>query len=133
METRMSEQDLKQENEILKKQLSDLKKKLDDRNPAFNGNLLSQADKEYSRLQKAIGQAIFNAAGPDATGIFKNKSMIFDYDSSIFLSSSRGGWVVYFNDKETKEIKDKLADLQMKKFQESLDNFAWAVNNQINS
>lgn len=131
METRMSEQDLKQENEILKKQLSDLKKKLEDRNPAFNGNLLEQADREYSRLQQAIGQAIYNTVGQDATGIFKNKSMIFDYDSSGFLSSSRG-WVVYFNDKETKEIKDKLADLQMKKFQESLDNFAWAVNNRSN-
>ncbi len=61
---------MNEEIEKLKKENAELRKKLEDRNPAFNGNLLSQADKEYSRLQKAIGQAIFNAAGPDANGYY---------------------------------------------------------------
>ena len=66
----MSDQDLKKENEDLKNKVKELRKKLEDRNPAFSGNLLKQADSTFRDLQEKIGKAIYSAVGQDFTYLF---------------------------------------------------------------
>jgi hypothetical protein len=118
---------MEQKIKDLEKQVKDLQKKLEDRNPAFNGNLLRKSDEQFTQLQMKIGTAIQQAVGQDLVHVFKDKRMVLDFDSSTYGGK---GWSVYFiEDADNKSIKDSLANLQMKKFQESLDNFAWAVNN----
>ena len=58
-----------------KAEIESLKKKLEDRNPAFNGNLLKRADSRLYDLSKTIGEAIRNAVGSDLAHVFQNKKM----------------------------------------------------------
>lgn len=110
----------------LKKEIKELKKKLEDRNPAFNENLLKKTDQEFDRLSTTIGEAIRTTVGQELLYVFKSKQMRLDFDSSRYGSR---GWFVCFSKEDDEKIRSSIADLQMKKFQESLDNFAWAVQN----
>lgn len=124
MEQKSLEDQLKEKQ----KEIDELRKKLADRSPAFNGNLLKKADQKYDELCLSLGKAIQQCLGQDYTYIFKNNLMRLDYDSGF---SSGKGWVVQIPDeKDRKKIVDQLASHEMKKFQESMDNFAWAVKNQ---
>lgn len=117
------ENKIKEQEEIIK----ELRKKLEDRNPAFNGNLLKRVDALAYELTKKIGDAIVGVLTPDLIHTIKYKKMYLDYDSGAY---SRGHWIVRFiNNESEKQFKDALADYEMKKFQESLDNFSWAVTN----
>lgn len=110
------------------KEIDQLKKKLADRNPAFNGNLIKRSEQKFDELCQAVGKSMQQALGQDYTYAFKNKKFVLDYDSGFSLGK---GWVIYiFDEKDRKEIADKIADVEMKKFQDSMDNFAWAVQNQ---
>lgn len=118
------------EQQLKEKQIEidQLKKKLADRNPAFNGNLIKRSEQKLDELCQTVGKLIQQALGQDYTYAFKNKKFTLDYDSGF---SSGKGWVIYICDeKDRKDIADKIADQEMKKFQESIDNFAWAVQNQ---
>lgn len=121
---------LKEEQEKVKSQkleIDELRKKIEDRNPAFNGNLLRRVDSQLFELQKSIGAAIAAAVGQDLVYAFKDKKLQLSYVSSSY---DRSYWHVTIDKSDSKEISDKIANLEMKKFQESLDNFSWAVNQQ---
>lgn len=123
-EPKTLEQQLKEKQD----EINELKRKLEDRNPAFNGNLLRKTDQEFRRLSVAIGESIKNVVGQELVHAFKQVPMRLDYQSYSYATS--GNWVVFFSAKDEEKIKQDIADNQMKKFQESLDNFSWAVNNQ---
>lgn len=108
------------------REIAALKKKLEDRNPAFNGNLLKRSDQKFNDLSKSMGEAIKNAIGQDLVHIVSNKKMHLYFESSMYGSSH---WRVWFNAEDEKKIKDRIADLEMERFQQSLDNFSWAINN----
>lgn len=108
------------------KEIEALKKKLEDRNPAFNGNLLRQANIRFFELQESVGKSIQQTVGNDLLHILKYKRMFLDLDTSSYGGR---GWIVSFDSKDENEIKGKIADIEMRKFQETLDNYAWAVNN----
>lgn len=123
MEQKSQEQIIKdQKNEI-----EELKKKLANRNTSFNKNLIDRSYSELRRLEYNIGEAIKNAIGQDLIHAFKYKKMQLDYETSLY---SKGVWKVSFSSEDENKIRNEIADFQMKKFQESLDNFAWAINNQ---
>ena len=123
----MNEKTLEQQLKEKQKEIDDLKKKLEDRNPAFNGNLLMRSDKKYKELCDLIGKTINQCLGQEYTHIFIKKNMVLNYESSPFTGR---GWTVWLKDEDMKKCKSDIADIEMKKFQESLDNFSWAVNNQ---
>lgn len=107
-------------------EISELKRKLSDRNPAFNGNLLRKADQAFNEITYAIGSSIHNCLDRELVNAFSNIPMIFRYESSYV---GTGKYVVHIDKAHAEAIKDKIADWQMSKFQSSLDNFAWAVQN----
>lgn len=118
------------ENQLKEKQkeIDELRKKLADRNPAFNGNLLKRADRKFDELCTAVGKSMQQTLGQEYAYAFKNICFKLEYDSGF---SSGKGWVVQITDeKDRKKITDNIADIEMKKFQDSLDNFSWAVKNQ---
>lgn len=120
------------EQQLIEKQkeIDSLKKKLSDRNPAFNGNLIKRSEQKFNELCESAGKAIHQNLGLEYSSAFKNKNFYLNYETGIY---SGRGWVISVCDeKDRKEIADKIADIEMKKFQESIDNFAWAVQNQGN-
>mgnify|MGYP000850450280 CR=1 FL=1 len=110
------------------KEINDLKAKLNNRSPGFNKNLLNRIDKRFDDLCSAIGQAIKNTTGNESH-LFSGRKLTFYYDSDSYSGSK---WTVGFDEKDTQMIKDGLADVEMRKFQESLDNFAWALQQKEN-
>lgn len=120
-------------NDLLKtkdKEIADLKKRLEARNTSFEKNLQWRADAKLHELEKSIGQAIVSTVGNDLAYAFKHSKFRLDYESSLY---GKGGWrIVFLDEKERKDVSQKIADFEMKRFQESLDNFSWAVNNQNN-
>lgn len=110
------------------KQIEELKKRLEARDTAFNKNLQNRVDNIFYGLQKSIGEAIVNSVDQNYKQVFKYHKMYLDFESYSYGTSF---WKVSFvEDKSIKEIKQHIADIEMKKFQESLDNFSWAVNQQ---
>lgn len=124
MEQKSLEDQLKEKQ----KEIDELRKKLADRNPAFNGNLLKRADRKFNELCTAVGKSMQQTLGQEYTYAFKSICFKLEYDSGC---STNRGWVVYvLNGEDRKKIVDNIADIEMKKFQESMDNFSWAVKNQ---
>lgn len=124
----MDEKILEQQLKEKQKEIDELKKKLSDRTPAFNGNLIKRSEQKFDELCQAAGRSMQQSLGQDYIYVFKNKKFCLDFDSRPY---SDKGWVINVCDeKDRKEIADKIVDVEMRKFQESLDNFAWAVNNQ---
>lgn len=117
---------LEQQLKEKQKEIDELKKKLEDRNPAFNGNLLIKSDNTFKELCRSIGKAINQCLGQEYTHMFKGKSIRFEYESTF---GGSGGWTIYLDNKSEDEIKNKIANVELRKFQDSLDNFAWAVEN----
>ena len=114
--------------EHLKNQVKDLKQKLEQKSPVFADNLNRKAKTEYNRLCEAMGEAIHKAVGRDLVHLFKSRKFVLGYDSDY--SGTGRGWVVYIQEKnDTDKIIEGLEQIEMRKFQESLDNFAWAVKN----
>jgi 3-methyladenine DNA glycosylase Tag len=47
----------------------------------------------------------------------------------IHSSYGKSGWFVRIDQKDEARIKNALADAEMTRFQDSLDSFAWAIQN----
>lgn len=123
----MSEQkSLEQTIKDQAEEISELKKKLSDRSQAFNGNLLSRADQKYNQICKNLGESIVNTLGQDYVHTFIHLKIALKNQSGFY---GGGGWIVYLSEEDRKKVTDLIADVEMKKFQESLDNFSWAVQN----
>lgn len=110
------------------KQIEELKKRLEARDTSFNKNLQNRVDKIFYALQKSIGEAIVNSVDQNYKQVFKYHKMYLDFESCSYGTSFYK--VSFVDDKSVKEIKQNIADFEMQKFQESLDNFSWAVNQQ---
>lgn len=110
-------------------EIATLKKRLADRNPVFNSNLLDMAEREVRRIELAVGAAIAQALGKELVHALKCKKISLHFETSLYGPAS--GWVIIFTNKEDrKDFAEVIADMEMKKFKESLDNFAWAVQSQ---
>lgn len=110
------------------KQIEELKKRLEARDTSFNKNLQNRVDKIFYDLQKSIGEAIVNSVDQNYKQVFKYHKMYLDFVPCSYGTSFYK--VSFVDDKSVKEIKQNIADFEMQKFQESLDNFSWAVNQQ---
>ena len=110
------------------KEIDDLKAKLNNRSPGFNKNLLNRVDDRFNDFCSAIGLAIKNTAGNESHLFAGRKFILHNVDYTY--GGSR--WVVSFDEKDAQAIKDSLTDVEMRKFQESLDNFAWALQQKEN-
>lgn len=122
------ELELKLELKRKQKEIQELKEKLNNRSPGFNKNLLNRVDKRFDDLCSAIGQAIKNTTSNDSP-LFTGRKFTIHCDDYSYNGSK---WVVRFDEKDAQAIKDSLTDVEMRKFQESLDNFAWALQQKEN-
>lgn len=114
--------------EQLKKENEALKRKLNDRDIPFNKNLLSRVDSKFLDMSFNVGQAIINSVDLNLRNKILNSKITVNYESSRY---SRSGYYIRFcESKYENEFKDFMSELELKKFQESLDNFSWAVQNQ---
>jgi hypothetical protein len=123
-----TDQDLKTELDKLKKENYELRKKLESRDVPFNKQLNSRVDTKFFDLTFNVGAAIASSAGQELISALKNKKIIINYQHNTYGKS--GYYINILDDKDVKSVKDYIAELELKKFQESLDNFSWAVNNQ---
>lgn len=123
--------EFKIELEKLKKENDELRKKLESRDIPFNKQLMSRVDSKYFELTFNVGHAIFQSAGSDMINFLKNKELFIDYMHSSYGRS--GYYIKLINDKDVKVVKQYMAELELRKFQESLDNFSWAVQNQVSN
>lgn len=119
---------LKTENMELKKKIEDLEKRLNDRNPAFNKNLLSRVDSEFEKMREVIGKSIAAVVDKRLLRKFEHKPMRIYLETNSYSDPK---WKISFEDKDGKEIKNELANIELRNFQESLDNFSWAVSQQV--
>lgn len=119
--------EFKIELEKLKKENDELRKKLESRDIPFNKQLLNRVDSKFTDLSFNIGSAIATSAGQELINSMKNKKLIIDYNYSTYGRS--GYFIRLIDDKDMKELKQYMAELELRKFQESLDNFSWAVTN----
>lgn len=114
--------------EQLKKENEALKRKLNDRDIPFNKNLLSRVDSKFLDMSFNVGQAIINSIDQDLRNKILNSKIIVNYESSRYGRS--GYYIRFYESKDENAFKDFMSELELKKFQESLDNFSWAVQNQ---
>lgn len=109
------------------KEIEKLKIKLNERNNAFNKQLLNRTDNKFYELRKKIGEILEQYLDKDLLQTLENREF---YIKKEYYYAANARWIAEFKIDDEKRIKDQIADIEMKKFQESLDNFAWAVNNQ---
>jgi hypothetical protein len=126
----MTETELKTEIENLKKENASLRKRLEKTDFPFDKQLSKRVDSKLHELTFAIGESIAKTAGQNIISCLKNKKIVIDYWHSSY---GKGGYYIRFlEEKDVNEIKDYMAELELKKFQESLDNFSWAIQKQNN-
>lgn len=122
------EKKLCEDLDTLKKENQKLKKALESRDIPFNKQLLYRVDSKFYDLSYNIGAAIASAASQDLIQQLKHKKFILDYESSSYGKS--GYFIRFLDHEQEKKFKELLAELELKRFQEALDNFSWAVQNQ---
>lgn len=118
------------ENEIekLKKENEELRNKLSERNSTFTEQLGKRVDSKFADLTFRIGEAIRQNVGNDLMHSLRDKLIDIDYDHSSYGKS--GYFIRFSKNEDEKNFKQHMEEIELRKFQESLDNFSWAVNNQ---
>lgn len=119
---------LKKENNSLKIELQELKAKLSSRNSAFDRNLERRVTNRYNELLNDIDRGIVSQLG-DNKSIFDGKTMRFYSVRGDSYNGYKTEYHITIQNGESDKIKEKLYELELKGFQDSLDNFAWAVEN----
>lgn len=118
---------LKKELKEKEAQIKALEEKLRDRNPAFNAKLLERGESRLGEIKNNLGKTIFNHLGPELFRQFEHKPFYVESCSSLYMPTE---YIVRLPDNKHEEnLKRWLEEQELNKFMESLDNFAWAVNN----
>lgn len=114
------------ELEELKKENLVLRKALESRESTFNKQLEKRVNEKFYDLSFIIGEAIASVADRDLVNQLKNKVFHLEYSHSTY---GKSGYFIRFQKKEEeKELKLFMEEMELKKFQESVDAFSWVVS-----
>lgn len=116
------------EIEKLKKENEELRKKLSERNSTFTSQLGRRVGSKFFDLTFDVGKAIENAIGQEMMNRLKGNDIYIDHHYSSYGKS--GYFIRFSKNEDEKNFKQHMEEIELRKFQESLDNFSWAVNNQ---
>lgn len=115
---------IKEQEELIKS----LKQKLEKRDTAFTKNLNRKAFNLLTKMKADIGVAVKNAVGDQAFNELQGKTFRVWSNYSSYGGTSYG--VTFEKNESDKDLIQFFENKQMAEFQSSLDNFAWAVQNQ---
>lgn len=116
--------------EQLKKENAELRRQLNSRDIPFNHQLLDKAGRDFYLLSRRVGEAISNSVSRDLIYSLKGKRFYLDYHNNSYGSSDHGYLISFVDKKDEESFINLMAELEMKKFKESLENFSWVLQNQ---
>lgn len=95
-------------------------------NEVFTKNLATKADKDLIAFQKELAIAVKKIAEKYGLNSREHFSIRYSCYHSAYVGVEPN---VQFVDEDLKKIKQHFSTMAMEKFQEALNNFAWAVQN----
>jgi len=120
------------ENKILKENIKELTIKLNDRNPAFNGNLIRRSEKTLYELEIKIGNSLCEILGHEIIECFKGKSFYLSYEHSLYMGD-KGYWkIIFSNNNDRDKVLSLIQHIELNKFLKAIENFSWATHEDVN-